>query len=233
MKKEKSIVIFRSLFLLIGWFSVIGSITLKIMKWYSQGEGAIMGLLDSLSHYTIQTNILVLAWLTLAVIGNLRKGESKVVNTVYKSGITLYISFTFIIYALILQQLWAPTGIHRVLAVITHYVTPIVFILDWFFCEFIKDREEKQKLSNVIKWLIYPFCYAAYVVLIYGKFTGRYMYPFLHIPSIGYSGVLIRVLVLSVCYILMGLFIIKISRIIQGNIRSPFNSKNKSNEKTL
>lgn len=64
-------------------------------------------------------------------------------------------------------------------------------------------------------------------VIIYGGFTGRYMYPFLQVPSIGYWGVLVRVLILSVLYIVMGVIFVKGSNMIDKVKNLCLNDKNK------
>ncbi|MCM1990728.1 Pr6Pr family membrane protein [Oceanirhabdus seepicola] len=224
MKKEKLLGVYRLMIVLVGWFGIMGSFTMKIIT-RAQGESAAMALLDSISHYTIQTNLLVLIWITCALMYWIKKGKVKTDNSVLKTGITMYITFTFVIYALMLQGLWSPTGIKSVLAFITHYITPVAFIIDWLACELINGKQTKKNYKNAVKWLIYPSCYVIYV-MIYGKITGKYMYPFLHVPSIGYSGVFMRVFILSILFFLMGMFYIKCNSIIQGRKSRILKSKN-------
>jgi len=64
-------------------------------------------------------------------------------------------------------------------------------------------------------------------------FTGRYMHPFLHVPSKGYSGVLLSVSILCICFILMGLFYIWISNIIQKIRYSSLKHNDKNGVRTI
>jgi len=52
-----------------------------------------------------------------------------------RASITLYISLTFALYAIFLAKLWQPDGLEALRSYISHYITPIVVIVDWFLYE--------------------------------------------------------------------------------------------------
>ena len=52
--------------------------------------------------------------------------------------------------------------------------------------------------------------------MIYGGITGRYMYPFLNVPTIGYMGAFKSALILSILFIISGVIYLKCSEIIQS-----------------
>lgn len=213
MKINKWNKYYRLLIVLVGWFGVIGTIAYKVLR-CSPGQSVALEVLDSLSHYTIQTNIIVMLWFTCALFRAVKKGENSLSNTRQKTGIMLYISLTFIIYAILLQGLWEPKGMDAVLAYITHYVTPFAMIVDWVYCEFTAVPDKLQK-KHALKWLIYPACYAAYA-MVYGYLSGRYMYPFLNAPEIGYPMVFLSIVVISAFLISLGLIAIGLSKKIQN-----------------
>lgn len=221
MKMNKWNKYYRLLIILVGWFGVIGTIAFKVLR-CSPGQSAALELLDSLSHYTIQTNIIVMLWFTRALFRAVKKGENSLSNTPQKTGIMLYISLTFIIYAILLQGLWEPKGMDAVLAYITHYVTPIAMIVDWVYCEFSAEPADKLIKKHALKWLIYPACYVAYA-MVYGYLSGRYMYPFLNAPEIGYPIVFLSIVVISAFLLLLGLIAIACSHRIQKRNREEKN----------
>lgn len=203
MENKKKIFWFRLIVVLVGWYGVLGSIGLKVFRWTKLGQPIWLAVLDSLSHYTIQTNILALLILSVLMVKEIILSEKKLMNSKFKSAVTLYITFTFVIYAVVLAKLWAPTGQDAILANITHYLTPIAFILDWFIVELISNKSERLVFKDSVIWLVYPITYVSYI-MIYGLLTGRYLYPFLNVPVINYSGVMLCVGLLSIVYLITG-----------------------------
>ena len=59
-----------------------------------------------------------------------RDREHPILRPVVKGAFTVYITVTFIIFATLLQSLVDPQGIDFYVNAITHYVTPIAFIVD-------------------------------------------------------------------------------------------------------
>jgi hypothetical protein len=124
-----------------------------------------------------------------------------------QGAITVYISVTFIVYAILLDKLWTPEGIDLWLTTISHYVTPLAFIIDWAFFE---ERHTYQ-WRYAIHWLVYPFFYLLYNQ-VYGQITGRYLYPFLNVPDIGWSGLAFWVLGLSGFFVLLSAIYIYVNK---------------------
>lgn len=210
-KKINSILVYRIIFTIIGWFGLIGSLTLKIT--HRPPEWSILRSIWSfLSYYTIQTNIIVIIWFTVAVFYWKRGKENPLLKPKIKGAFTLYITATFLIYAVLLNGLWSPKGMDLFLSIITHYITPVAIILDWILTERKGDRKQSYKWSYALQWLVYPLCYLVYNQ-IYGKLTGLYLYPFLNLPQIGWSGLAIRVIILCVFFIVFGCMYIFINKI--------------------
>ena len=164
-------------------------------------------ILDYLSYYTIQTNMLVLIWLTVAILYWKRESDNPILRPKVKGAFTLYISTTFIIYAVLLAGLWEPEGADRYLSIISHYITPIAFIIDWLLFE----KRQTYQWNYALQWLVYPLGYLGYS-LVYGGLTGRYLYPFLNLPVLGWGGLAIRVALLVVFFILLGCMYIAINK---------------------
>ena len=131
-RKQIFILVYRIIFALVGWFGVIGHFYQRAIN-RPPGWSLLITFLDFLKYYTIQTNLFVVIWLTLAVIFWRRRKVNSLLEPKIKGALTVYISVTFIVYALLLAKLWNPQGLDRYTTVVSHYVTPIAFTLDWFY----------------------------------------------------------------------------------------------------
>ena len=80
-------------------------------------------------------------------------------------------------------------------------------MIDWLLFE--KRRTYQWKYA--FQWLVYPLGYLGYS-LVYGKITGRYLYPFLNVPVLGWGGLTIRVAILVVFFIVLGCTYIAINK---------------------
>jgi len=205
---NKKIFYFRAMFVCIGWFGIVGHIVLKIATRVDMS--VLEAVISSISYYTIQTNIIGMVCLTYALIA-MHKGY-KPLHPYIRAGITLYISLTFALYTIFLAKLWQPHGLEAILSYISHYITPIAVIIDWFLYEKY-ERQASFKKRYIITWLLYPLLYLGYA-LTYGHFTGRYMYPFIHLPSLGVISLLRNVSILILLYIILGSVLIRTSQIL-------------------
>jgi hypothetical protein len=184
---NKSILIYRILFLGLALFTII---TGWIINSISSGNPLIW--LSGFKYYTMQTNLMVIIWLILAIIWHNKPESLKRIMGRLKGAITLYITTTFVFFALLLQMFYHPTGWAAFSNVVLHYITPIAFIGDWVLTE-IKIRYKWKYLPY---WTIYPILYLLFS-LMHGEQTGDYLYPFLNIREIGTSGYLI-----SICFLI-------------------------------
>jgi hypothetical protein len=58
--------------------------------------------------------------------------------------------------------------------IVTHYVMPIVVVLDWLY----QPPQSKLAVKQITYWLIFPLFYLAYSI-VRGAIVGFYAYPFL------------------------------------------------------
>lgn len=172
---DKSILIYRIIFATLSWFTII---TGAIINSITSGLPLIW--LISFRYYTMQTNLMVSIWFTLAIIVHNKPESLKKISGPLKGAFTLYITTTFIFFAILLQIFYQPTGWAAFSNIILHYVTPIAFIGDWVLTE----TELKYNWNYLPYWTIYPLCYLVFSLL-HGIFTGDYLYSFLDISSLG------------------------------------------------
>jgi len=92
-----------------------------------------------------------------------------------------------------------------------HVVNPILYIL---YCLFFRT-EGNLKWRDGIKWIIFPFIYLIYS-LVRGEMIDWYPYPFLNASKFGYSKVFLNIAIMLVIFLVAGMILIFITRLIKG-----------------
>jgi hypothetical protein len=197
---NKYILIYRIICTALSWFTIITG-------WFINAiiSGDPLSWVIGFRYYTMQTNLMVTIWFTLAIFWYNKPESLEKIMGPLKGAFTLYITTTFVFFAILLQAGYQPTGWAAFSNLILHYITPILFIFDWILTE----NKLRYKWSYIPYWIIYPIGYLIFSLL-HGIFTGDYIYPFLDIISIGFVGYLIIMCLLlglgiffACCYILI------------------------------
>jgi hypothetical protein len=172
---SKTVLIYRIIFAGLSWFTIITG-------WFisSIASGNPLIWLFGFKYYTMQTNLMVTIWFTLAIFWYNKPESLEKIMGPLKGAFTLYITTTFIFFAILLQMFYHPTGWAAFSNIILHYLTPIAFIVDWIFTE----TKVKYKWNYLPYWTIYPIGYLVFS-LIHGIITGDYIYSFLDISRLG------------------------------------------------
>ena len=157
-------------------------------------------------YFTNQTNLLVIIWLVLAIIWSSDPNKMEKLMGRVKGAITLYITVTFIVFAIVLSPLYHPSGIEGIINLMLHYIIPVAFIVDWIITE-----GNNYQWKFIPTWLIYPICYLVFA-LFHGVTTGDYIYPFLNYEALGTSGLVISVTLLIFFFIGLSSVYIAVSR---------------------
>ncbi|MFE0258308.1 Pr6Pr family membrane protein [Streptomyces sp. NPDC059010] len=159
------------------------------------------GPLRTLSHFAIQSNILLALVLTLAA----RRAWTarRPLPSALTGATLLYAVVTGLVYHLLLAnqaspftlpgvltgEATAPTGWHVITNQILHTVTPIAAVLDWLLL----TAAGQLRLRQAATWLIYPLTYLSFSLIrgeLLADTPGRYLYPFLDVDRHGYKSVL-------------------------------------------
>lgn len=165
--------------------------------------------LRSLSHFAIQSNIL------LALVFALAARRAWTARRPLPSALTgatlLYAVITGLVYHLLLAsgassfalpgvltgEATAPTGWHAITNQVLHTATPIAAVLDWLLL----TAPGQLRLRRAATWLLYPLTYLAFALirgaLLAPGTPGRYLYPFLDVNQHGYKSVLGNALLLG------------------------------------
>ncbi len=208
MNKNQAIFVYRIIICITGWFSILVSMLLNLQV-VQQGSDAITIFGNSFSYYTIQSNLLVAGWLTLAIIYHKKDEKPRFLSSPVQGAITLYITVTFLVFAVLLSGNYQPTGWFALTNFLLHYAIPIAFIVDWFITGIEAPYERKYALY----WLTYPLGYLRYT-LIRGFFTAFYPYYFIDLNVLSYLQLFINVCALTGLFLLLGSLYIVVNRFI-------------------
>jgi hypothetical protein len=157
-----------------------------------------------LSYFTIWTNFLIAATLTVMLGAPHGRLALRLRTPEFLTGVAVAISLVSIAYELLLRGLWKPSGWSWVADTLFHDVVPAAFVLLWLV--FVPKGNLGPR--HLPAWLIYPTGYFAYVLL-RGVVVGRYPYPFWDVTLIGYTQTVINALgLLLVVIVLGGVFLV-------------------------
>jgi hypothetical protein len=162
------------------------------------------------STYTIQSNLLVLVWLNIAILFQEKYKTCWFFSGVIRGAITLYITVTFIIFALLLAPFYHPTGMAAYTNLSLHYIIPIAFLVDWVLTEMYHVYQWKYTLF----WLSYPIFYLI-LTLILGSITGTYIYPFLDLNAMGTESFALVCVILAAFFLLLGALLVFLNKTIR------------------
>jgi hypothetical protein len=199
---NKTILVYRICILVLTLFTIITGWSISAIE-----SGLPFIWLIGFKYYTMQTNIIVSVWLILAIVWYNKPESLKKITGPLKGAFTLYITTTFIFFAILLQIFYRPTGFAAFSNIILHYVTPIAFIVDWVLTE----TKLKYKWNYLPYWTIYPLCYLLFS-FIHGSLTGDYIYPFLNINQLGILGYSLSIFLLVSSGLGLGSMYIAINR---------------------
>jgi len=146
-------------------------------------------------------------WFSLAIIWHNKPEKLEKLMGNVKGAFTLYITVTFLVFAVVLAPLYHPTGLAAFSNIVLHYITPIAFIVDFLLTE----TKIKYQWKSFVYWFIYPLCYLAFAI-IHGIFTGDYLYPFLNIDFLGFPFFIMSLCILILFFIGLGSIFVVINR---------------------
>lgn len=203
MKKNLSL-----FFAIIAWFAVLTQYYLMIEN---RGASISETTIRFFSFFTILTNSLVAIYFTL-IIFKIKNGFLAIID---KPGtltaITVYITSVGLVYQIILRHIWQPTGLQMIVDELLHTLIPIMVIIYWYLYE----NKSLATYKQIPKWLIYPLIYLTYI-LIRGKFSNFYPYPFVDVGNRGLSKVLINGVVLVALFVGLSAIFIRVGRAIKN-----------------
>jgi hypothetical protein len=202
-QSSKTVLIYRIIFAGLSWFTFIAGIVN-----YGLFYGPFYEWFNNFRAFTIQTNFMVVIWYTLAILWYNKPESLGRITGLLKGAFTVYISITFIFFAILLAPFYHPTGWAAFSNIVFHYIAPIAFIVDWILTE----NKSRYKWKYLLYWTcIYPVCYLVFV-FIHGALTGSYIYYFFDINALGIFGVTIFTSIIMITGLGLGCVYIAINR---------------------
>lgn len=176
-------------------FGALAFIAIGVQLVTLANEGR-LDLVNYFSYFTILSN-LIGATLLLIGVARSRSPRSARIDRL-RGGAVVYLTVTFIVFALLLADTDVDLAIPWVNSVL-HEIIPIVVLIDWLIDPPTMRLTNRQGLL----WLGFPAIWIVYV-LIRGAMVGKYPYPFLDPANGGYVTVavycvMVLVLMVAMC----------------------------------
>lgn len=169
------------------------------------GGGSIV---NFFSFFTILVTLMLIAAMALPVLAPASVAGAYLFRPSTRGGLLLYTVVVGLVYAIVLRQLWNPTGLHAVADAIVHDAAPVLTVIDWV----VFVPRGRLSWRDAVAWLAVPAVYGAYT-LAHGAVSGFYPYPFLDAGVLGVEAVLATMAVFAAGFLALGLGIVAVDHI--------------------
>jgi hypothetical protein len=191
----------------IGLFALLLQHHLLVQGPASEGLSFFKATLRYFTSFTVQANILVV--LMLLAFALRPKIEEWTVHPFERSAISSYIAVVALVYVTTLRELWLSQGAQWLADVLLHYVVPLGYLAFWLFVM----RKAGLRWYDPLLWLIYPIFYLGFV-LVHGRFTGFFPYPFIDVSKLGYGQMMLNATGIGATFLVSGFIILVVSRLL-------------------
>ncbi|MFN8158062.1 MAG: Pr6Pr family membrane protein [Candidatus Nanopelagicales bacterium] len=162
-------------------------------------------LVQTLSFFTIQSNILVLIVAATLVADPQRDGR---IWRVLRLDALLGITITGLVFDLVLIHYVHPSGWQLVATIGFHYIAPWATLLGWLLFG-PRPRIDRSTVAWAFLW---PVAWIAYT-FVRGAIVDWYPYPFLDVQEIGYGAAIRNTLVVVVLAVVLMAIFMRIDRL--------------------
>jgi hypothetical protein len=170
--------VYAFIFMLVGWFSVIGHYIEK------SSFHSLAGTIDYLSYFTMLSNTLVAATFTAAALFAQTRAGRFLLSPPVAMATAVYISITGLVFYFLLSGLYDIHGWEARYDHLLHYVMPPAYVLFWL----LYVPKGSLHLQNVPGVMVPPLIYGSWT-LVHGAASGFYPYPFVDVSKFGYANV--------------------------------------------
>ncbi|PST85158.1 hypothetical protein C7T94_03370 [Pedobacter yulinensis] len=198
----------QSFFIWTGFAVALFSVVVQL---YLQAVGGGLSFFNTLanflSYFTILTNLLALVCYAALLFGHDGQVSAFFERPVTQTAIMVNMVIVGLIYNVVLRQLWAPSGIQRLVDEMLHAFNPFWFLLLWLLF----TPKRRIRLAPLLVWLAYPAAYLVYTLL-RGMYTGWYPYPFVNVAELGLQKVLLNSLGITGLFVVFLLLAVGLAR---------------------
>lgn len=191
-----------SIIALLGIFTLVNQLPITVGWFIKDGGSVVGGVWRFFGYFTITSNLACMIVMAMAAIGKLK-------NPNWLSAVTSYMVIVCLVYWILLSAKNPLTGWPLLIDSLLHYVIPIGALTAWI----VAFPKQSLTWADPIKWLVYPISYAVYS-MVRGAFEGWYPYFFLNVTDLGYGKVAINTLGLAALFLVAGLILVALSRLI-------------------
>ena len=165
------------------------------------------------SFFTILTNLFAAVVLIVGAINLLRRREPKEADDILRGSAVVAIAVVGLVFGLLLSHL--ESEMIPWVNFVTHYLMPVVMVLDWLF------QPPKAKLApkHIWFWVVYPIAYLTYS-LIRGAVVDWYPYWFInpHESPGGWSGVILYSGAITIGFLLISFALLWLGNKLKRNV---------------
>lgn len=192
----------------LAWAGVLLQFYLSLQSAIENGKGAVGGVVSYFGYFTILTNLLVCISLNAPLIAPASSSGRFFARSDVTAGVATSILFVGVAYHILLRNVWNPQGLNIVANDLLHYITPVLYLLYWWFY----SPKGALRWSCPLIWGFYPTAYLVYA-LTRGLIIGSYPYGFIDPGAIGYQRTMINAVGLLIAFIAIGLILTALSRV--------------------
>ncbi|GAA4088791.1 hypothetical protein GCM10022392_07530 [Mucilaginibacter panaciglaebae] len=194
------------------WLALGIEFYISTIKYMAEGRTFGGAIVQLLSFFTIQNNLLIALSLTLLLLAPASKWGRFFSKPSVLGGLSLYIIIVCVVYQLILRKEHTQHGWFRFCDEVFHSISPPMFVIFWL----VFITKDNVPWSKAFTWLIYPFIYFIYIIT-RGTFTGYYPYSFIDGNKLTYAQIGINFVLLLITFLIIGFGLIGISRLAKRN----------------
>lgn len=187
----------------VGWVALALQLYLILQARWASEASLLGGLINFLSFFTVQSNILVACVLTCAATRRKSWLKAFFQRPGVSTAIAACITVVGVAYSLLLRDAWQPHGLQWLVSELMHDVLPVVYLGYWWFCV----PKGQLKVRQVLAWGVYPMAYFAYSML-RGRSIGVYQYPFINVDTLGMAQVLLNASAVLLGFVLVALLLV-------------------------
>lgn len=191
----------------VAWFGVLLQLYLSIQLGIANGKGIAGGIVALLGYFTVLSNLLVCAALTIPLVARTSALGRFFSRPSVLAGVATSIALVGIGYHFFLRGLWAPEGLWWLADVLLHYAIPVVYLGFWWFAA----PKTSLRWIDPFIWSAYPAAYVAYA-LARGALIASYPYPFMDVITIGYPHALRNAFAVLLAFVALGLLCVALGR---------------------
>lgn len=180
----------------VAWFGVLLQLHLSLRLTDSMGMSAAQGAAIYLGYFTVLTNMLVGAAMTLPLVAPASAWGRFFAQPMAIGWVTASIVFVGMAYFVLLRHVWNPQGLQLLADVLMHYVVPTLALI----YSAMALRRAPLRWTSPLWWSLYLVWYFVYV-LVRGVLLGSYPYHFIDVSQLGYALVLRNAVVLLAAFL--------------------------------